>query len=138
LPSMKLDVKRQLFARSERVKGIDFHPTEPWVGSDAFLHAKHVLIIYRFSPHYTQDMLTSGHTRHKQLSRPLNLLMSPFALVASLHGKTGSFAVLMTFTCAYTITTRLRRSLPSRHILITFAPLSCTQHSLSSLPPQMI
>ncbi|KKY21872.1 putative coatomer beta subunit [Diplodia seriata] len=28
---MRLDVKRQLFARSERVKGIDFHPTEPWV-----------------------------------------------------------------------------------------------------------
>lgn len=24
-------VQRQLFARSERVKGIDFHPTEPWV-----------------------------------------------------------------------------------------------------------
>ncbi|PGH27046.1 hypothetical protein AJ80_01231 [Polytolypa hystricis UAMH7299] len=27
---MRLDIKRQLFARSERVKGIDFHPTEPW------------------------------------------------------------------------------------------------------------
>jgi hypothetical protein len=24
-------VQRQLFARSERVKGIDFHPTEPWI-----------------------------------------------------------------------------------------------------------
>ena len=23
--------QRQLLARSERVKGIDFHPTEPWV-----------------------------------------------------------------------------------------------------------
>ncbi|KAI0132949.1 coatomer WD associated region-domain-containing protein [Xylariales sp. AK1849] len=28
---MKLDVKRQLFARSERVKGCDFHPSEPWI-----------------------------------------------------------------------------------------------------------
>ncbi|KAH8880251.1 putative coatomer subunit beta [Thozetella sp. PMI_491] len=28
---MKLDVKRQLLARSNRVKGIDFHPTEPWI-----------------------------------------------------------------------------------------------------------
>lgn len=28
---MRFDVKRQLFARSERVKGIDFHPTEPWI-----------------------------------------------------------------------------------------------------------
>lgn len=24
-------IQRQLFARSERVKGIDFHPTEPWI-----------------------------------------------------------------------------------------------------------
>ncbi|KAL2760177.1 hypothetical protein ACRALDRAFT_1046563 [Sodiomyces alcalophilus JCM 7366] len=28
---MRVDVKRQLFARSERVKGIDFHPQEPWI-----------------------------------------------------------------------------------------------------------
>ncbi|OAA36745.1 coatomer beta' subunit [Beauveria brongniartii RCEF 3172] len=28
---MKLDVKRQLYTRSDRVKGIDFHPHEPWV-----------------------------------------------------------------------------------------------------------
>ncbi|KAG6112816.1 hypothetical protein E4U31_002371 [Claviceps sp. LM219 group G6] len=28
---MKLDVKRQLYARSDRVKGIDFHPQEPWI-----------------------------------------------------------------------------------------------------------
>ncbi|EFW99561.1 copi vesicle coat subunit [Grosmannia clavigera kw1407] len=28
---MRLDVKRSLFARSERVKGIDFHQHEPWV-----------------------------------------------------------------------------------------------------------
>ncbi|KAJ6787010.1 hypothetical protein PWT90_08401 [Aphanocladium album] len=28
---MKLDVKRQLYSRSDRVKGIDFHPHEPWV-----------------------------------------------------------------------------------------------------------
>jgi len=24
-------LQRQLFARSERVKGIDFHPVEPWI-----------------------------------------------------------------------------------------------------------
>ncbi|TIB76840.1 Coatomer, beta' subunit [Wallemia mellicola] len=28
---MLLDVKRQFFSRSERVKSLDFHPTEPWV-----------------------------------------------------------------------------------------------------------
>ena len=29
--NVQLHLQRQLFARSERVKGIDFHPTEPWV-----------------------------------------------------------------------------------------------------------
>lgn len=32
-------LQRQLFARSERVKGIDFHPTEPWV----YIYARIVL-----------------------------------------------------------------------------------------------
>jgi len=29
--NIRLDVQRQLFARSQRVKGIDFHPSEPWI-----------------------------------------------------------------------------------------------------------
>ncbi|EMD40312.1 hypothetical protein CERSUDRAFT_110917 [Gelatoporia subvermispora B] len=28
---MLLDVQRKLFSRSDRVKGVDFHPTEPWL-----------------------------------------------------------------------------------------------------------
>ncbi|TDZ18287.1 Coatomer subunit beta' [Colletotrichum orbiculare MAFF 240422] len=39
---MKVDVKRQLFARSERVKGIDFHPQEPWILTT--LYSGHVYI----------------------------------------------------------------------------------------------
>ncbi|RVD90047.1 uncharacterized protein DFL_001030 [Arthrobotrys flagrans] len=39
---MRLDVKRQLFARSDRVKGIDFHPTEPWILCS--LYSGHVYI----------------------------------------------------------------------------------------------
>lgn len=39
---MRLDIKRQLFARSERVKGIDFHPTEPWILTT--LYSGHVYI----------------------------------------------------------------------------------------------
>ncbi|KAJ1333055.1 coatomer subunit beta' [Microdochium nivale] len=39
---MRLDVKRQLFARSERVKGIDFHPHEPWILTT--LYSGHVYI----------------------------------------------------------------------------------------------
>ena len=27
---LRLDVKRKLLARSDRVKSIDLHPTEPW------------------------------------------------------------------------------------------------------------
>ncbi|KAK4092965.1 hypothetical protein Purlil1_2890 [Purpureocillium lilacinum] len=39
---MRLDVKRQLYARSERVKGIDFHPQEPWILTT--LYSGHVYI----------------------------------------------------------------------------------------------
>ncbi|EME79367.1 uncharacterized protein MYCFIDRAFT_167247 [Pseudocercospora fijiensis CIRAD86] len=39
---MRLDVKRQLFARSERVKGIDFHASEPWILTT--LYSGHVYI----------------------------------------------------------------------------------------------
>ena len=31
MAKVNINLQRQLFARSERVKGIDFHPTEPWV-----------------------------------------------------------------------------------------------------------
>ena len=36
------ELQRQLFARSERVKGIDFHPTEPWVDSPCYLFIAYV------------------------------------------------------------------------------------------------
>jgi coatomer subunit beta' len=39
---IRLDLQRQLFARSERVKGIDFHPTEPWILTT--LYSGHVYI----------------------------------------------------------------------------------------------
>ncbi|KAK2616333.1 Coatomer subunit beta' [Conoideocrella luteorostrata] len=39
---MKLDVKRQLYARSDRVKGVDFHPQEPWILTT--LYSGHVYI----------------------------------------------------------------------------------------------
>ncbi|OCK85984.1 Coatomer, beta' subunit [Lepidopterella palustris CBS 459.81] len=39
---MRLDVKRQLFARSERVKGIDFHPTEPWILTTLYSGHAHI------------------------------------------------------------------------------------------------
>ena len=28
---LRLDIRRQLSARSDRVKSVDMHPTEPWV-----------------------------------------------------------------------------------------------------------
>ncbi|KAI9839203.1 MAG: hypothetical protein M1819_003196 [Sarea resinae] len=39
---MRLHLQRQLFARSERVKGIDFHSTEPWILTT--LYSGHVYI----------------------------------------------------------------------------------------------
>ncbi|KAK3070643.1 Coatomer subunit beta' [Teratosphaeriaceae sp. CCFEE 6253] len=39
---VNLELQRQLFARSERVKGIDFHPTEPWILTT--LYSGHVYI----------------------------------------------------------------------------------------------
>ena len=49
--NVRCDLQRQLFARSERVKGIDFHPTEPWVGANLLgLEKIVVLIVRRFLP----------------------------------------------------------------------------------------
>lgn len=31
LQPLRLDIKRQLNARSDRVKAVDLHPTEPWM-----------------------------------------------------------------------------------------------------------
>ncbi len=42
MANRKLIIQRQLFARSERVKGIDFHPTEPWILTT--LYSGHVYI----------------------------------------------------------------------------------------------
>lgn len=33
---INMAIKRKLFARSDRVKGIDFHPTEPWILSTLY------------------------------------------------------------------------------------------------------
>ena len=50
----KFHAQRQLLARSERVKGIDFHPTEPWVSSSSLRNDREKkLIDRRFSQHYT-------------------------------------------------------------------------------------
>jgi coatomer subunit beta' len=39
---LRLDIKRKLSARSERVKSVDFHPTEPWILSA--LYSGHLFI----------------------------------------------------------------------------------------------
>jgi len=33
---LRLDIKKKLSARSDRVKSVDFHPTEPWVLSGLY------------------------------------------------------------------------------------------------------
>lgn len=97
---VNLDLQRQLFARSERVKGIDFHPTEPWVchtlshpegsprhpfkGSDC-----ERADMSRFSQHYTADTSTSGPTTPNPSSRPSNSPTSPCAPAASSPARIG-------------------------------------------------
>ncbi len=39
---MRLDVKRQLFARSDRTKAIDFHPQEPWILTSLYSGSAHI------------------------------------------------------------------------------------------------
>lgn len=74
--AMRLDVKRQLFARSERVKGIDFHPTEPWILTT--LYSGHVYIwsfetqvgaIFAISPCSDSQLNFSGHCQNLRADR---------------------------------------------------------------------
>ncbi len=39
---LRLDIKRQLSARSDRVKNIDLHPTEPWMLVALYVGQLHV------------------------------------------------------------------------------------------------
>lgn len=58
-------IQRQLFARSERVKGIDFHPVEPWIlttlYSGMFLGAWSIRSVA--CADFVQVMSTYGHMR---------------------------------------------------------------------------
>ena len=77
-------IQRQLFARSERVKGIDFHPVEPWIlttlYSGMFLGAWSVRCVP--CANRLQVMSTYGHTRLKYAST-LTFLSSEQALISS-------------------------------------------------------
>ena len=59
------EMQRQLFARSERVKGIDFHPVEPWIlttlYSGMFFGAWRTKAVANVNT--LQVMSTYGHTR---------------------------------------------------------------------------
>lgn len=89
----------------QRVKGIDFHPTEPWIlsmcacgppsqgpqGADAHCEQQRS----------TVAMSTSGRTRLSRLSRPSSSPMSRSVPVALLLGRTGLSAGRM--ICMWTI-----------------------------------
>jgi hypothetical protein len=63
-------IQRQLFARSERVKGIDFHPVEPWILTTLYsgtsLGAWSVRSVV--CANCFQVMSTYGHTRLRYAS----------------------------------------------------------------------
>lgn len=64
-------IQRQLFARSERVKGIDFHPVEPWIlttlYSGMFFGAWNIRIVVHAN--YLQAMSIYGHMRLRYASK---------------------------------------------------------------------
>ena len=73
-------IQRQLFARSERVKGIDFHPVEPWILTTLYsgMFASTEYVGLMLIP--LQAMFISGLTKPKYAycSRSLSLqLTSP-------------------------------------------------------------
>jgi hypothetical protein len=55
-------IQRQLFARSERVKGIDFHPHEPWILTTLYSGRLTGAPIWT-SPAHKPEMLTADMNR---------------------------------------------------------------------------
>jgi len=66
--------QRQLFARSERVKGIDFHPVEPWIlttlysGKSTSMPRCDYPSTEARADKYLQVMFSFGPTKPKQVS----------------------------------------------------------------------
>lgn len=69
-------LQRQLFARSERVKGIDFHPVEPWILTTLYsgmlghpILSNYMLDLYFIvgveADYGIQDMFISGAMRRR-------------------------------------------------------------------------
>lgn len=72
-------IQRQLFARSERVKGIDFHPVEPWILTTLYSGMYWSVLDIRTFAHLNllQVMSTFGHTRHRYAPQILALAKLP-------------------------------------------------------------
>ncbi len=134
---IRLDLQRQLFARSERVKGTS--PTQmSLIATDIFSQAlTSTPSSHGFSPPSTAATSTSGPTNRNPSSRPSSSPMSLYEPAASLPARTGSSAAAMTFNYESTTTTPPRRSPPSKHIQTTSARLLSTPRVHSSSPPQM-
>jgi hypothetical protein len=65
-----VNLQRQLFARSERVKGIDFHPTGSFL-LYVVVNANAMVQNHGSSPRSTLAMFTFGPTKPAPLSKPL-------------------------------------------------------------------
>jgi hypothetical protein len=64
---MRLDVKRQLFARSERVKSVDFHPQEPWILTTLYSGTSPTTTnTFADAANIAEAMSTYGLTRHNR------------------------------------------------------------------------
>lgn len=59
LQPLRLDIKRKLTARSDRVKSVDLHPTEPWMLASLYNGNVHVW------NHESQQLVKSFEVIHQ-------------------------------------------------------------------------
>jgi len=66
LQPLRLDIKRKLTARSDRVKSVDLHPTEPWMLASLYNGNVHVW------NHESQQLVKSFEVIHKYTQSKLS------------------------------------------------------------------
>ena len=88
---MKLDVVKQFSTRSDRVKGIDFHPTEPWILTtlyngkiEIWSYATNSLVK---SIQVTELPVRAGKFIARKIGLLLDLMISKFEFIIIIRGK---------------------------------------------------
>lgn len=139
---LRLDIKRQLSARSDRVKCVDIHPTEPWMLAALYNGTVNVwnyetqtlvktfevcdLPVRAAKFVLRKSWLIAGAVRWSAMRR----VFSPHLA----RGLTSPPVHRTTRRSRFSTTTRSRRSTPSRRTATTCARSPCTRRSRASRP----